>query len=157
MFNVLLIESDADICRRYRRQLFGLGYLVFTVASREQALTTMVSRKIDAVVVEPLLPDCGGLELAEEILVQVGRLPIIVNTNAESYRYDFRSWVADAFISKSDDCRELAETLAGFEAVIWARRRQNERRNRPVPEAVASSREREFAGGLQIAGAFATA
>ena len=60
----------------------------------------------------------------ERILAHSRDTLIILNSKYESYRDDFRTWAADAFVTKSWD---LTELLAAIKAALRSRQEQEER------------------------------
>lgn len=112
MARVLIIEDAADLRLLYRLELELEGYEIVAVGSGNEGLEVLAREKIDAVVVEFLLPDFRGLQLLDDILSRQRYLPIIINTGYEQLRRDFHCWGAEAFVVKSSDLAELKAALA---------------------------------------------
>ena len=51
----------------------------------------------------------SGFELGE-----FGRLPVVLNSAYSSYKDNFLSWAADAYVIKSSDTGELRQAVAGL-------------------------------------------
>jgi DNA-binding response OmpR family regulator len=79
---VLLVEDDPGLRQAVVRGLTKAGYLVASAGSRREALESASAIAPDAVVMDVLLPDGAGPEVADEIRQQEGRraLPILFVT-----------------------------------------------------------------------------
>ena len=53
------------------------------------------------------MPGMDGIEALGRILGQDNTLPVILNTAYSSYKDNFMSWSADAYVVKSSDLTEL--------------------------------------------------
>ena len=51
-----------------------------------------------------------GVEALQRILDRDNTIPVILNTAYSSYRENFMTWAADAYITKSSDVSELIRT-----------------------------------------------
>ena len=67
--------------------------------------------KPDLVVMDVSMPGMDGIDIMGRMLCRNHKLPIILNTAYASYKEDFRSWAADAYIVKSADLTELKQTV----------------------------------------------
>ena len=57
------------------------------------------------------MPKMSGIESIGKILSEHKKIPIIINTAYSSYKDDFMSWSADAYIIKSSDLKELKDKI----------------------------------------------
>ena len=57
------------------------------------------------------MPKMSGIESMGRILSEHKKIPIIINTAYGSYKDDFMSWSADAYIIKSSDITELKDKI----------------------------------------------
>lgn len=112
MSRILIIEDEANLRLLYRLELEFEGYEIVAVGSGKEALEILAHEKMDAVVLDFLLPNLGGLQLLDDILSRQRYLPIIINTGYSQLRHDFHCWVAEAFVVKSSDLSELKGALA---------------------------------------------
>jgi DNA-binding response OmpR family regulator len=111
MARILIIEDAVNLRLLYRLELESEGYEIVDVGSGTEALDTLAREKIDAIVLDLLLPDCFGLQLLDEILLQQRHLPLVINTAYGQFRDNFLTWGADAFVVKSSDLSELKSAL----------------------------------------------
>lgn len=58
-------------------------------------------------VLDIAMPGMDGIEALGRILGQDNTLPVILNTAYSSYKDNFMSWSADAYVVKSSDLTEL--------------------------------------------------
>ncbi|MGH7598559.1 MAG: response regulator, partial [bacterium] len=114
MARVLVIEDAADLRLLYRLELELEGYEIIAVGSGNEGLEVLAREKIDAVVLEFLLPHFGGLQLMDDILSRQRYLPIIINTGYDQLRHDFHCWGAEAF----KDAKPMTDSLAFIETML---------------------------------------
>ena len=111
MARILIIDDAAKLRWLYRLELEAEGYEIVDVGSGVEALRALAHEKIDAIVMDLLLPDCFGLQLLDEILLRQRHLPLVINTAYGQYRDNFHTWGADAFVVKSSNLAELKNAL----------------------------------------------
>ena len=104
---ILVVEDD-----RHQRMLLELelareGYDVVSVAGGREAVERVSAEPIDLVVLDIGMPDMDGLEAMQKILDLKRKLPVVINTAYPSFKDDFQSWSADAYVVKSGDLGEL--------------------------------------------------
>jgi CheY-like chemotaxis protein len=164
MKRILIIDDAANLRLLYQLELESEGYEIVVAGSGAEALEVLAQEKIDAVVMDLLLPDCFGLELLNEILAWQRQLPLIINTAYEQFRDNFQTWGADAFVVKSSDLAELKSVLAEAiscrgEGTILQRGAKNEfqpplkksnhrPKSSPVPPRSLSRKDHGRAGAL---------
>jgi DNA-binding response OmpR family regulator len=107
---ILLVDDDPAIRDLYRRELEDLGYSVVTANDRTSALEAAATTSPRLAVLDIRLAQESGLDLLRELLEHC-RLQTILLTAYGSYRDDFSSWLADAFVLKSSDTSELKHTV----------------------------------------------
>jgi two-component system KDP operon response regulator KdpE len=74
---VLVVDDEQQILRALRTSLKGAGYEVDTADTAESALTAAALRPPDAVILDLVLPDGNGIDVARE-LRQWSSAPVIV-------------------------------------------------------------------------------
>jgi len=65
----------------------------------------------DVIVMDIRMPGMDGIEAMSRILEEKNDLPVIINTAYTSYKDNFLSWSADAYVTKSADLSELKGTI----------------------------------------------
>jgi CheY-like chemotaxis protein len=116
---ILLVEDDVNECTLYQRELGEQGHTVVIAHDGPQALVMCAGVAPDLVIMDVSMPGMDGIDVMSRMLSRNNKLPIILNTAYASYKEDFRSWAADAYVMKSADLTELKRTV---EHVLEARR-----------------------------------
>ncbi|NJC87991.1 MAG: response regulator [Desulfuromonas sp.] len=111
MARLLVIDDEGDIRHLYAAELEDEGYEVSTAGNSGEALELLRGREFDLVVLDIQLDQESGLDLLQKIAKERGQLPVILCTAFSSYRDDFSSWLADAYVVKSSDLNELKEQV----------------------------------------------
>jgi len=111
MKTLLVVEDEDKLRLLYKKELSEEGYNVLTVASGEEALEKMHQHPVDLVILDIKLGGMSGLEALEEMLIKKRDLKVVINTAYSSYKDDFSSWLADAYLVKSSDLDELKDTV----------------------------------------------
>jgi len=112
---VLLVDGDLTQSLSSKKELEAQGYRVVCSHSGQEAFETFERERVDAVVVDFLLPDMHVLDLIDGIAEKHSRIPIVVNSPYSVCQQNFRYWAADAIFDKSFDSRsELPELVAAL-------------------------------------------
>lgn len=111
MAKLLVIDDEGDIRHLYAAELEDDGHDVCTAGNSREALELLRNGEFDLVVLDIQLDQESGLELLQTISRERGQLPVILCTAFSSYRDDFSSWLADAYVVKSSDLNELKEQV----------------------------------------------
>ena len=107
MSTILVVDDEKSLRTLYKRDLEGEGHEVIATGRASEALDRIESDPPDLVVIDIRLPEMDGLDLMARILERHRGLPIILNTAYSSYKDNFMSWSADAYVVKSSDTTEL--------------------------------------------------
>jgi len=111
MKKILLVEDDESQRLLYHDEMAEAGYEVIVASNGKAALQQLDRAKPDLVILDIVMPVMDGMETLGRIIRKYRDVPIILNTAYSSYRHDFMSWGADAFVVKSADLRELKEKV----------------------------------------------
>ena len=114
---VLTIEDDAAIRRGIVDALRFAGYMPFEAATGDLGMSMVTSRAFDLVLLDLVLPGCGGLEILRAIRQTHPAQPVIVLTarGEEHDRVEGLRLGADDYVVKPFSVKEL---LARVEAVL---------------------------------------
>ena len=107
MAKVLVVDDDENQRLLYRQELELSGYEVEIASTGPQAIERVQRGGIDVVVLDIAMPGMDGVEVLGRILALDRRLPVILNTAYSSYKEDFMTWAAEAYVTKSGDLSEL--------------------------------------------------
>jgi DNA-binding NtrC family response regulator len=112
MVNRILVVDDEDHIRKLYKDYFTReGYEVVTTSGGEEALQAASERQFDLVVLDIELEDASGLQVLKQFKEKHPNLPVILNSAYATYKSDFNTWVADAYILKSSDILPLREKI----------------------------------------------
>ncbi len=116
---ILTVDDEAHILELLKYNLESNGYLVLQAESGEGALDQLEKNKVDAVLLDLMLPQIDGLEVLRRIRTneKLKKLPVIMLT-AKSEEFDKVLGLemgADDYIAKPFGIREL---LARLKAVL---------------------------------------
>ncbi len=111
MKRILLIDDEAIHRLLYRQEFEADGYEILEACCCETARMQLAAREIDLVILDILLPDGSCFELLEQIVLKRREVPVIINTAYDTFRFDFKTWAADAFVVKSSDLTELKNNV----------------------------------------------
>ena len=111
MTNILVVEDEKNQALLYKSELAAEGYNVFVARDGREAITMTKLNPPDLVVLDINMPGMDGIEAMGKILGENNRIPIVINTAYSSFKDNFMTWSADAYIVKSADLSELKKTI----------------------------------------------
>ena len=110
---VLIVDDEPSIRVFYERELRGEGYELIFACDGTEAVRLAREERPDVVVLDIRLPGMDGIQSMHRILEERNDLAVIINTAYSSYRDNFMSWAAEAYLIKSSDLTELKATIRG--------------------------------------------
>ncbi|MCF6157776.1 MAG: response regulator [wastewater metagenome] len=111
MKTILVVEDDKNQLLLYKQELTLEGYNVITAQDGCEAVEKAKEQIPDLVVMDINIPKMNGIEAMGKILSERRKVPIIINTAYSSYKDNFMSWLADAYVIKSSDLKELKNKI----------------------------------------------
>lgn len=108
---ILVVDDEENIRRLYAEELAADGYEVSLAGSGESALASVESECPDLVVLDIKMAGDDGLDILRSVKVMQRNLPVVLNSAYTTYKNDFKSWLADAYVVKSSDMTELKATI----------------------------------------------
>lgn len=109
---VLVVEDDDNQRLLYEDDLKWVGYEVIAVKSGHDGLQALKENKVDVVLLDIAMPGMDGIETLGKILDYDNQMPVILNTAYSSYKDDFMTWAAEAYVIKSHDTAEMHKAIA---------------------------------------------
>ncbi len=108
MSNILIVDDDVQLCELLETVLIEEGYQVKSVHGGEQALAHMENQMVDLVLLDVMLPNINGLQVARRICQRFAT-PILMLTalNDETSMLDGYQAGADQYIGKPFKVPEL--------------------------------------------------
>ena len=111
MARILVVDDDSSLRILYSKELADEGYDVESVSSGREAMDSIAGRRPDIVILDIKMEGMDGLSVLDEIMKIDKTIPVILNTAYSTFKSDFTTWSADAYVVKSSDLTELKETV----------------------------------------------
>ncbi|MDP3024998.1 MAG: response regulator [candidate division Zixibacteria bacterium] len=112
MYKILLVEDEPHLLELYQEELQDEGYEVMSTMDGEEAVLLTKKNLPDLVVLDIKIKKLHGLEVLKKIKEFNKDLPVVLNSAYETFKSDFSSWIADAYLIKSSNLAELKEKIA---------------------------------------------
>lgn len=112
MYTILVVDDEASIRALYQAELEEEGYAVLCAPDGPSARKILKERQVHLVVLDIRLKGESGLQILQEITREHRQLPVILSTAYGSFKDDFSSWLADAYVVKSTSMSELKDEVA---------------------------------------------
>jgi DNA-binding NtrC family response regulator len=109
--SILVVDDEERILRLYEKEFSEDGYQVKTAKGAEEAIKIALEGEVNLVVLDIKLEEKNGLEILSDFKRINKDLPIILNSAYSTYKSDFQSWLADAYLVKSSNLEELKKTI----------------------------------------------
>lgn len=107
MYTILVVDDEDSIRALYRAELEEEGYAVVCASDGPSALKVLTDAQVHLVVLDIKLKGESGLQVLQEITRSHRQVPVILSTAYGSFKDDFSSWLADAYVVKSSNMQEL--------------------------------------------------
>lgn len=111
-YTILVVDDEDSIRALYKAELEDDGYNVFCVPDGASALEVLEKEPVHVVVLDIKLRGESGLQVLQEIVRRFRDVPVILSTAYGSYKDDFSSWLAEAYVVKSSSMNELKQQVA---------------------------------------------
>jgi CheY-like chemotaxis protein len=107
MTKILVVDDEIFIRMLYKKEFESEGYEVEAAAGETEAMAAMQRFRPDLVILDIELSDGNGLELLNRLRQEYREVTVVLNSAYSTYKADFQSWLADAYIMKSSDLNPL--------------------------------------------------
>ena len=111
MSRVLIVDDEPHLRLLYETELRRAGFDTLSAGDAVQGLEIVQTMKPDLVVMDIRMAGMDGIEAMQQILDRDSRIPVILNTAYTSYKDNYLTWAADAYVVKSADVTELVTTV----------------------------------------------
>ncbi len=108
---ILIVDDEENIRFLYEQELFDEGYTTIQAKDGKDCLEKLQTESPDLIILDIRMPRMDGLEAIGKIIEMKKNIPIIINSAYSTYKDDFMSWAADAYVIKSYDLDNLKETI----------------------------------------------
>jgi DNA-binding response OmpR family regulator len=105
--SILVVDDEEHILRLYEKEFSEEGYQVKTAKGAEEGIKIVQKGEVELVVLDIKMEGKNGLESLSDFRRINRNLPIILNSAYSTYKSDFQSWLADAYVVKSSNLEEL--------------------------------------------------
>jgi DNA-binding response OmpR family regulator len=123
MAKLLIVDDETHIRMLYKKEFESDGYDVLTAAGAAEAMDILAKEHPNLVILDIELGDDNGLTMLNRLRQEYRDCAVILNSAYATYKSDFQSWLADAYIMKSSDLKPLKEKVKSLltEGVCSAR------------------------------------
>ena len=111
MSKVLIVDDEPHLRLLYETELRRAGFETMTACNAIQGLEFVETMKPDLVVLDIRMAGMDGIEALQRILERDNTVPVVLNTAYSSYKDNYLTWAADAYVTKSSDVTELLDTV----------------------------------------------
>ncbi len=109
---IIIADDDSDLCDLIREVLAGEGYQVDAVNNGFELITYLKENQdIDAVILDLVMPERGGITVFETIRSISPASKIIIHTGHTDYRGSIYDRKSDAFIEKTEGAEKIIKVL----------------------------------------------
>ena len=108
---ILIVDDEENIRFLYEQELIDEGYQTVLAQDGKECLEKVEAESPDLIILDIRMPKMDGLEAIGKIIELNKSIPIIINTAYSTYKDDFMSWAADAYVVKSYDLDSLKSTI----------------------------------------------
>ncbi len=110
---ILLVDDEPDFLEVIKSRLESNGYDVLTASNGKEALETLKKEKVDAVLLDILMPGMNGIETLKNIRQEDKQLPVFMLT-AYSDKINFglaNELGSSGYIVKTSDLQKEIENV----------------------------------------------
>jgi DNA-binding response OmpR family regulator len=107
MKTILIVDDEKNLLKLYEKEFTEEGYQVLTAGSGLEALQKLDQALIDLVILDLRMPVLNGVDTLKKIMESDAKPPLIINSAYSSYKDNYLTWAAEAYVVKSSDLTEL--------------------------------------------------
>lgn len=113
---ILVVDDELEFLKVIRLRLEANNYEVVTAVNGQQALDKIKNYKLNAVLLDVLLPDMNGIEILKKIRTENKNLPVFIITAFSSpERFELANkFNASGFIVKTDDLQKEVDNITSI-------------------------------------------
>ena len=104
---IMCVDDELNLLRLYEQVLAEDGFRVVSARSGTEALDKIHAKQVDLVVLDIKMDDKDGLDVLREMKMENPDLPVILHSAYNTYKSDFKSWLAVDYLVKSADLTML--------------------------------------------------
>lgn len=107
MKTLLVVEDEKNLRTLYEQELTAEGYQILLADNGVQALNRLNECKIDLAILDIKMDEMDGIETLKKIMEVDKNIKVILNSAYSTFKSDFSTWSADAYLIKSSNLTEL--------------------------------------------------
>ncbi len=111
MSKVLIVDDEPHLRLLYETELRRAGFETMTAGNAAQGLEFVETMKPDLVILDIRMAGMDGIDALQRIIERDNSIPVVLNTAFSSYKDNYLTWAADAYVTKSSDVTELLDTV----------------------------------------------
>ena len=111
MSRILVVEDEPHLQELYKLEFEDSGYDVTTCGDGEKAIQLARDQVFDLIILDIKIPKREGTEVLHEVKKRNRDIRVVLNSAYATYKNDFSTWLADAYVVKSADLIELKTTV----------------------------------------------
>lgn len=111
---VMCVDDEVNLLKLYQQVLTDEGYQVLPARTIGEAKGLLEMYPIDLIVLDIKMENENGLDLLAELKRFHPEIPVILNSAFNTYKADFKSWMANEFVVKSSDFGELKSKIGNL-------------------------------------------
>jgi len=111
MNRILIVDDEASIRLLYSQELMDEGYEVDTAGTIDEALGLLKEKSYSVALLDIKLKNESGLDLLQKLVKERHEMGVILSTAFSCYKDDFSAWLADGYVVKSSDMKELKDEI----------------------------------------------
>ncbi len=108
---IMCVDDELNLLRLYEQVLSEDGFNVISARSGSEALDKIHGEAVDLVVLDIKMDDKDGLEVLRELKLENPDLPVILHSAYNTFKSDFKSWLAVDYLVKSADLSRLRNRI----------------------------------------------
>jgi two-component system, response regulator, stage 0 sporulation protein F len=109
--SLLVVDDDTSVRKLYEAEFSEEGYTVDAAPGGAEALRKLEVTDYDLVILDIKMPEMDGLETLGEIMKSKRNVAVVINSAYPSFKTQFVSWNAEAYVVKSSNLDELKKTV----------------------------------------------
>jgi CheY-like chemotaxis protein len=113
MKTILIVDDDESTRLMCERGLRSEGYATHAASSGREALQFMAENPaVDLIVLDIRMSPPDGIEVLKQLRAQKVAIPVILYSDYSSYKENYDTWLADAYVVKSPELGELKRKIS---------------------------------------------
>jgi DNA-binding response OmpR family regulator len=108
---ILIVDDEEPLRRLYKTELEKEGYTTLVASNAREAMSIAESESLDLIIMDVRMPGMDGIEAIHKILGKKPSMPVIINSAFPNFKKSFMTWVAEEYVIKSPDLKELKDKI----------------------------------------------